>query len=94
MKKALRSLPDRSIDELGEEETAPWVVVRFSNSILIDLMTEACGLDFEEAAAGIEIETLQGEPIPFAGPELMLKLKRGLRGKDVNDRGFVQYMKD
>jgi len=40
-------------------------------------MTEAYSVDFEEAAGGIEIETLQGEPIPFAGPELMLKLKRG-----------------
>lgn len=55
-------------------------------------MTEACGVDFEEAAGGIEIEILQGEPIPFAGPELMLKLKQGYREKDVNDRGFVQYV--
>jgi len=49
-------------------------------------------VDFEEAAGGIEIENLQGEPIPFAGPELMLKLKRGHREKDVNDRGFVHYV--
>jgi hypothetical protein len=50
------------------------------------------GVDFEEAAGGIEVEVLQGEPIPFAGPELMLKLKRGLREKDVTDRGFVHYV--
>ena len=63
-----------------------------SDNILVDLMTEACGVGYEEAATGIEIENLQGEPIPFAGPELMLKLKRGVREKDVNDRGFVQFV--
>jgi len=92
VKEALRILPNRSIDELGDEDIAQWVVVRVSDNILVDLMTEACGVDFEEAAGGIEIENLQGEPIPFAGPELMLKLKRGHREKDVNDRGFVHYV--
>jgi hypothetical protein len=92
VKEALRILPNRSIDELGDEDIAQWIVVRVSDNILVDLMTVACGVDFEEAADGIEIETLQGEPIPFAGPELMLKLKRGHREKDVNDRGFVQYV--
>ena len=77
MKQALRVLPNRSVDELGDEDIAEWVVVRVSDNILVDLMTEACGVGYEEAATGIEIENLQGEPIPFAGPELMLKLKRG-----------------
>lgn len=92
VKEALRILPNRSIDELGDEDIAQWVVVRVSDTILVDLMTEACGVNFEEAAGGIEVEVLQGEPIPFAGPELMLKLKRGLREKDVTDRGFVHYV--
>ena len=92
VKQALRVLPNRSVDELGDEDIAEWVVVRVSDNILVDLMTEACGVGYEEAATGIEIENLQGEPIPFAGPELMLKLKRGAREKDVNDRGFVQFV--
>ena len=92
VKEALRILPNRSIDELGDEDIAQWVVVRVIDTILVDLMTEACGVNFEEAAGGIEVEVLQGEPIPFAGPELMLKLKRGLREKDVIDRGFVHYV--
>lgn len=90
VKQALEILPNRSIRELGDEDIAQWVVVRVSDDILVDLMTEACGVAFEEAANGIEIEMLQGTPVPFAGPELMLKLKRGFREKDQLDRSFLQ----
>jgi len=92
VKQALEILPQKAIIELGDEDIAQWVVVRVSDDILVDLMTEACGVSFDEAKDGIEIETLQGEPIPFAGPELMLKLKRGFREKDQLDRSFVQYV--
>lgn len=85
IKAALRSRPNLSIDELGEEDFAEWVIVRVSDDIVVNLMTETCGVTSEEAASGIEIENLQVEPIPFAGPELMLKLKQGNREKDVND---------
>jgi hypothetical protein len=90
VKQALEILPNRFIRELGDEDIAQWVVVRISDDILVDLMTEACGVGFDEARTDIEIEIIQGEPIPFAGPELMLKLKRGLREKDQLDRSFIQ----
>ena len=92
VKQALEILPNRAIAELGDEDIAEWVVVRVSDDILVDLMTEACGVSFEEARDGIEIEEIQGEPIPFAGPELMMKLKRSFREKDQLDRNFVQYV--
>jgi len=92
VKQALQILPNKAIAELGDEDIAEWVVVRVSDDILVDLMTEACGVSFDEAKDGIEIETIQGEPIPFAGPELMLKLKRSVREKDQLDRSFVQYV--
>lgn len=92
VKQALEILPNRSIRELGDEDIAEWVIVRVSDDLLIDLMTEACGVGYEEASTGIEIELMQGEPIPFAGPELMLKLKRGFREKDAIDRGFIQHV--
>jgi hypothetical protein len=92
VKQALEILPHRAIAELGDEDIAAWVVVRVSDDILVDLMTEACGVTFEDAVSGIETETLQGEPVPFAGPELMLKLKRGIREKDQMDRRFIQHV--
>ena len=92
VKQALCILPHQSIKELGDEDIAQWVVVRVSDDILVDIMTEACGVSFDEASNGIEIEVMQGEPIPFASPQLMLKLKRGYREKDEIDRGFIHHV--
>lgn len=92
VKQALEILPNKSIRELGDEDIAAWVVVRVSDDILVDLMTEACGVTYEQAATGIEMEVLQNEPIPFAGPELMLLLKRSFREKDQLDRSFIQHV--
>jgi hypothetical protein len=90
VKQALEILPDRAIRELGDEDIAQWVVVRVNDDITIDLMTEACGVRFEDAGGGIEIEEIDGVPIPFAGAELMLKMKQSPREKDAADRSFLQ----
>jgi hypothetical protein len=83
VKKALEILPDRAIRELGDEDIARWVVVRVNDDITVDLMTEACGVRYEDAVGGIEIETIDGVPIPFASADLMLKMKQSTREKDV-----------
>ena len=92
VKKALEILPDRAIEELGDEDLAQWVVVRVNDDITVDLMTEACGVRFEDAGDGIEIEIIDGVPIPFAGAELMLRLKKSPREKDSADRAFLQKL--
>ena len=92
VKMALEILPDRAIRELGNEDIAEWVVVRVNDDITVDLMTEACGVRFEDTAGGIEIEVIDGVSIPFAGAELMLKMKQGTRGKDAADRSFLQQL--
>jgi hypothetical protein len=92
VKKALEILPDRAIKELGDEDIAQWVVVRVNDDITVDLMTEACGVRFEDAGNGIEIEIIDGVPIPFAGAELMLKMKKCPREKDSADRVFLQKL--
>ena len=38
----------------------------------------------------IEWEEIEGVRIPFAGPELMLRFKQGLRDQDVIDRQFLE----
>lgn len=92
VKQALEILPDRAIRELGDEDIAQWVVVRVNDDITIDLMTEACGVRYEDAAGGIETELIDGVPIPFAGAELMLKMKQSPREKDTADRSFLQQL--
>jgi len=90
VKQALDFLPDCAIRELGDEDIARWVVVRVNDDITIDLMTEACGVRYEDTAGGVETEIIDGVPTPFAGAELMLKMKQSPRVKSAADRSFLQ----
>jgi hypothetical protein len=92
IKQALEILPDRAIRELGADDIAQWVVVRVNDDITVDLMTEACGVRYEDAMSGIETEVIDGVPIPFAGAELMLRMKQSPREKDAADRSFLQQL--
>jgi hypothetical protein len=92
VKKALEILPDKAIKELGDEDLSQWVVVRVNDDITVDLMTEACGVTYEETRSGIEIQEISGVPIPFAGAEVMLRMKQSLRPKDAEDRSFLQQL--
>ena len=65
------------------------MVVRVSDDILVDVMTAACGIDFEEATRGIELATIEGVEIPFATPQLLLRMKQTHRENDVADRIFL-----
>ncbi len=57
-----------------------------------DVMTEACGVCFEDTRDGIEIETIDGVSIPFASAALMLRMKQGTHDKDATDRNFLQQL--
>jgi len=92
VKQALEVLPDRAIRELGDDDIAQWVVVRVNDDITVDLMTAACGVGYEDAMSGIETEVIDGVPIPFAGAELMLKMKQSPREKAAVDRSFLQQL--
>jgi hypothetical protein len=92
VKKALEILPDQAIKELGDEDIATWVVVRVNDDITVDLMTEACGVRYEDAIDGIEMEIVDGVSIPFAGAELMARDEQSPREKDSSDRSFLQQL--
>ena len=92
VKQALEILPDRAIRELGDDDISEWLVVRVNDDITIDLMTEACGVRYEDAVGGIERETIDGVSIPFAGAALMLRMKQSSREKDAADRSFWQQL--
>jgi hypothetical protein len=92
VKKALEILPDKAVRELANDDLARWVVVRVNDDITVDLMTEACGITYEDAREGIETMEMQGVKVPFAGAELMLKMKQGARDKDAADRSFLQQL--
>ncbi len=94
VRQALEILPDKAIKELGpDEDMADVVVVRVFDEITVDLMTKTCGVSYHEAEKDIELVEIRGERIPFANLDLMLKLKRSHRAKDMEDREILERIK-
>jgi hypothetical protein len=89
VKKALETLPDKAILELGDDDLRDYTVVRVSDEILVDLMIAACGIDYAEASKSIETAEIEGVPIPFADVHLLLRMKQTHREKDAEDRVFL-----
>jgi hypothetical protein len=94
IRQALEILPDQAIKELGPgEDMAAVVVVRVFDEITIDLMTQACGVAYEEAEKDILWHEVDGVRIPFANLDLMLKLKRSYRERDREDHAILERIK-
>lgn len=92
VKQALEILPDQAVRELADDDLARWIVVRVNDDITVDLMTEACGVTFEEVRDHIESVEIDGVTVPFADAIMMLKMKQGWRAKDSEDRSFLQEL--
>ncbi len=89
--KALESLPDQAAKQVQPGEVSQHAVVRIGDEILVDLMSSACGIDYEEAAKSAIIRELDGVPIPMASPPLLWRMKVGThREKDVPDLLFLR----
>lgn len=90
---AMRSLPDRAVDQLDPGDVARFTVVRVADEIVVDLMQSASGIDFAAAESGIMVQEVAGVPIPFASPELLWRMKRTThREKDKLDLLFLRQV--
>ena len=87
---SLLTLPDQAVKELTFADLEEYVVVRVADEIVIDLMGKACGVTYADASSDIEWLEIDGVQIPFASAPLMLKMKQGVREKDVMDRKFLE----
>ena len=88
----MESLPEKAILELGpDEDFRDWVVVRVADEVLVDLMIAACGIEYPEAVREVQVFDIDGVPIPFASPKLLLRMKQTHRAKDEEDRIFLQH---
>lgn len=88
----LGGLPDGAAKEIDPGEISRFEIIRVADEIVIDLMTKAGGVRFEEAEEGIRFDEIEGVRIPFASAKLLLRLKQSLREKDVLDRRFLEQI--
>ncbi len=92
VRRAMESLPEKAILELGpDEDFRDWVVVRVADEVLVDLMIAACGIEYPEAVLEAQVFDIDGVPIPFASPKLLLRMKQTHRSKDEEDRIFLHH---
>lgn len=88
---ALRSLPDRAVDELDPGDVPKHTVVRVCDEITVDLMGSASGIDYEEASKDVRVHRIDGVDIPFASPRLLWRMKKSThREKDRADLLFLR----
>jgi hypothetical protein len=89
---ALRSLPDKAVDELDPGDIDRFTVVRVGDEILVDLMKSGCGVDYAQASQDAIHREINGVRIPFASPLTLWKMKQTHRDKDIPDRLFLRQL--
>ena len=88
--KALLYLPDKAIRDVKVGEINKYSVIRIADEIVIDLMTSACGITYQEASNSISMSEFNGINIPFSSLDLLWKLKQTMREKDKLDQEFLK----
>lgn len=91
IQRALAVLPDRAVEMIEADEVRRYTVVRIADEIVVDLLREACGVDYDEASSGIELREVEGVAIPVASKELLIRLKQTLRPSDQADIEFLRH---
>ena len=92
VRKALEILPDKAVGELREGDLERYVVVRVADEIVVDLLLSAGGVAYAEALTETIIADVEGVPIPFASPRLLLRMKQTGREKDALDLLFLREL--
>lgn len=92
VRRALLHLPDQAIREVQADEISNYQVLRVADEFVVDLMTKACGIEYEDARDQCEIAEIQGVKIPFLKPELLIQTKNTHRPIDMADRLYLQQL--
>ena len=88
---ALATLPDGCVRELDVGDVAKFTVVRVADEIVVDLMASASGITYAEASRDVVTVEIDGVSIPFAGAELLYRMK--IRAGREKDRGDIHFLK-
>jgi hypothetical protein len=68
VKEGLKVLADQAALELADEDVRTYTVVRVADEVMVDLLGQACGIGYAEAARDSEIVEIEGVPVPAFSP--------------------------
>lgn len=90
IKVTMMCLPDGAAREVRVEDFDDCNVVRVADGVGVNLMKQACGIDYEEAFPKTMIKETMGVLFRMATLELFWKMRQTVRAKDEADRIFIQ----
>jgi hypothetical protein len=76
--------------DVADDDVRNYAVVRIADEILIDFMSQACGVIYDEAIIDAETAEIDGVEIPVASKKTLVRTKQTDRPSDLADRHFLQ----
>ena len=92
VKRALRVLEDRAVDEVADTDVARYTVVSVADEIVVDLLASACGVDYNDAVKDAATLTIDGVRVPVASPATLIRTKNTVRPSDAIDRRYLEAL--
>ena len=90
IREALQILSDHAVNDVADDDVRNYAVVRIADEILIDLMSQACGVTYDAAIGDAETAEIDGVAIPVASKATLIRTKQTHRPSDLADRHFLQ----
>lgn len=92
LKQALCVLEDKAVLDVQPDDVATYGVVRVADEVVVDLLSEACGVTFDDIEPECEELEVQGVRIRVPIPEALLRTKQTVRPKDAPDRAYLEAL--
>ena len=91
LKRAMAFLPDNAIELVADDDIRKYRVVRVADEVVVDLLAEACGIDYDQAQrSGIETWNIEGVDILVASKALLIRTKDTVRPSDHADVAWLR----
>ncbi len=90
VKRALSILPDNAVAEVDDEDVEKYQVVRVADEVIVDLLAQACGVTYQDAAADAEEVEVGAAQIPVASKQTLIRTKQTIRPSDHGDCEYLR----
>ena len=92
LKQALSILEDDAARDICPEDFQKYKVVRVADEVMVDLLSAACGVTWEQAHGSAELRDLDGVPVIVADPATLIRTKQTPRPSDAADRAWLEAL--